>query len=579
MAESNFVKLIDPRLDTHSNSSTIYVLGHGAQNVAYVPQPASSFSNQNLTFNLNNIATFVGRDPRLVLELTAVLTVNVTNNGNTAVNVINSDNFGFRSWPLNRCMNSIQHKINQASYTLNTNEIIDALCHMNTVPEHANFYENTQPDCVDSYTNATGSNLTPLASYTTTLQGNGVYKPRTLNYTVTGNSIAANSTQTTTITCKFNEPLASPFNNIGRSDENVLWGINGEIISIQWVNDIFNNMFSFVVPLGLVLNSNSVDLTSVQPKLDCIYVTPYEEDIPKIPRQSIQHYNDYQIFTQTVQNTPVTPGQTVNAVSSIVAQFTNVPQKILVYIRPTNNARKASLPDVYLSLNNISIQFDNGQPQLSSANSNQLYELSQKNGLCMDREQFLGNVLNSALVSAGAPPVSGVGSLLVIDPVFNLGLRAGISNGSPGRYIMQITNANFTNNTSQTIDGISLFIVGITNAVLERNGTEYRNYLISLPDGAVNRAKSLGAVNRDWWYGERFSNQFLSGGGIGSFFKKALSLGKAGLSKGLSLLAQHPDLVQTGLQAASSALGSGGRANAKYARSVHPKKDMDLFFE
>jgi hypothetical protein len=577
MSESHFVKLIDPRLDTHSNRSTVYVLGHGAQTVAYVPQPASSYSNQTLTFNLNNIAQFVGRDPRLVLNLTANVAISITNATTSALNFVNSDNFGLRSWPVNRCMSSIQHKINQASYTLNTNEIIDALCHINSVPENANFYDNTQPDCVDNYATATGSNITPLASFTTTIQGDGIYKPRTLNYTVSSNSIPASSTRTIYITVNLSEPLATPFCNIGKTDEPVLWGINGEIISIQWVNDLFNNMFSLVVPTGLTVNSATVDLTSVQPSLDCIYITPYEDDIPKIPHQSIQHYNDYQIFNSVVKTSATAPGANVNAVSSIVAQFTNVPQKILVYVRPTNSARSASLPDVYLTLNNISVQWDNGQPQLSSANGNQLFEVSQKNGLCMDREQFLGEVLNSALVAGGADPVSGVGSVLVLDPVFNLGCRPGISNGSPGRYIMQITNANFTNNTSQTISSVSLYIVGVSNAILERNGTEYRNYLISLPDGALSRARMMNAINRDWWYGERFSNQFLNGGGLGNLFKKALSLGKQGLSKGLNLLAQNPDIVSQGLQMAQKALG--GRAKTGYAKSVHPKKNMDLFFE
>ncbi len=576
MAESHFVKLVDPRLDTKSNRATVYVLGHGAQNVSYVPQPASSYSNQNLTFNLNNIAQFVGRDPRLVLNLTANLSINCTNTSNNALNVITSDNFGLRSYPVNRCMSSIQHKINQASYTLNTNELIDALCHINSVPENSNFYDNTQCDCVDNYANASGSNLTPLASYTSTLQGDGIYKPRTLNFTVSNNTIPANSTQTVFVNCKLSEPLASPFCNIGKNDDPVLWGINGEIISIQWVNDLFNNMFSFVSPSNITVNTRVVDLTTVQPSLDCIYITPYEEDIPKIPHQTIQHYNDYQVFNSVVQSSNVAPGASVNAVSSIVAQFTNVPQKILIYVRPTNNGRKASLPDVYLTLNNISIQWDNGQPQLSSANKNQLYELSQKNGLCMNREQFCGTVLNSSLVAGGAQPVSGVGSVLTIDPIMNLGCRPGISNGSPGRYILQVTNANFTNNTSQTLEGVSLYIVGITNAILERNGTEYRNYLISLPDGALQQAKLMNAINRDWWYGERFTNGFLSGGGLGNLFKRALALGKQGLKSGVNLLAQNPDIVQQGIKMAQKALGSGA---AKYARSVHPKKNMDLFFE
>ena len=47
----------------------------------------------------------------------------------------------------------------------------------------------TMPDLIDNYFSATGANLNPLQSYSTTLAGDGVYKPRTLQYEVSGNGI------------------------------------------------------------------------------------------------------------------------------------------------------------------------------------------------------------------------------------------------------------------------------------------------------------------------------------------------------------------------------------------------------
>ena len=106
---------------------------------------------------------------------------------------IQADNFGFKQYPLARCQQSIQHQINQASYTLNTNDVLDAISRMNFLPSDCNFYDNTCPDYIDNYAAATGRNFNPLESYASTLTGDGVYtKPRTIGFDISGNSIPAN---------------------------------------------------------------------------------------------------------------------------------------------------------------------------------------------------------------------------------------------------------------------------------------------------------------------------------------------------------------------------------------------------
>ena len=71
-----------------------------------------------------------------------------------------------------------------------------------------------QPDNISNYASASGSTLNPIIPYTSSIAGDGIYKPRSNNITVAGNSFAANATQNVTITCNLYEPLISPFNNL-----------------------------------------------------------------------------------------------------------------------------------------------------------------------------------------------------------------------------------------------------------------------------------------------------------------------------------------------------------------------------
>lgn len=580
MAMQHFARVVDTRLGAHSNATIKYVVEEGAQNVAYVPLRSSSHNNQLTNFNLNNIAQFVARDSRLNIEFTATAIITVINSTGSAINAISADNFGMRQFGYNRTISSMQHKINQSTYTLQTGQILDSIARLNILSENANFYDNTQPDCIDNFANATGTNLTPLGAYTNVPQGNGSFKPRTLNYTVSGNSIAANSTGSVSVSVKIYEPVISPWNNIGDQNSEALYAINGEILNITYgpTSSLFSAMFNYVPPAGLTVSTvtpPTVDYGS-SAILRCIYLTAYPDMIEEIPRQSIYHYNDYVQYQNNISQTAVAPGAELNAVSSQVCNFTNIPQKILVYARATT--RRYDMPDTYLTIKNIQAVFDNGQPMLTAASPDQLYEISKEAGLTMERANWLGKVLNPALVAAGAAPINGCGSVLVIDPAITMGIRQGQTNGSSGRYVFQIQNANFVNNTSMTFDSVTLFVIGVTNACLERNGSEYRNYNLNVPYDVFQKARDLSPVSTAVYNSEKFDNLFLNGGGIGDFFKRGLSLAKSGLSKALNYAASNPEQVQQALQYAKGKLGGALRVK-KGHHDIHPKRDMELYFE
>ena len=509
-----YARVLDTRLEALSDNQVCYALKEGSAVTSFVPLTASSYSNQNLTFNLNNIADFTARDSRLAITMTAVATFSVTNDTLAPVSFFQSDNFGLKQFPVNRGFSSIQHQINQASYTLQSNEILDSITRLNLLPMDCDFYENTQPDFISSYLASTGTHFNPLASYASTNAGDGIYKPRTLQYSFTNNAVAndpvipASSTRTIVITASFYEPLITPFCNVSSEDSRALYAITGELISINFVPDLWSNMFACVVPTGLTITTPSsaiVRVDTIAPVLNCIYLTPKQDTIHEIPRQSVYQYNDYSIFSNTLP--AVLAGASAPQASSQVVNFTNLPDKILVYARLSNGARTTATPDKYLRIRSLTCTFDNGLPIFAGASQDQLYDISKRNALQMPRSCWKQLQLNYGNEVAGA--LYGCGSVMVISPALDLGIRPTDTTGSGGRYIFQVQNLQLENATDIDMASVTLYVVGINSAVLERVGSQYRNYLLTTPPDIINQAKALPAVSYSRYLSSRFSNSFL----------------------------------------------------------------------
>lgn len=516
-----FVQVLDTRLSQESENSTSYALKEGAGVVVYNNLLSSSHSNSTTNFSLNNIGDAIARDSRMVMGLDVTLTMNMTNTTAGTLNMIQADNFGLKSYPLNKMISSIQHRVNQASYTLNTNEILDVITRLNHLPQDQNFYYNTQCDEIDNYAAATGSHLNPLQSYSTAVVGDGVFKPRSVGYTVTsGNTLATGATGNVIVNIKLYEPLITPFNNVSKKEARALYAINGESINITYVSDLFNNLICFVPPTGCTLNSTTVNLGN-NASLFTQYLTPKPSTIAKIPNESLFPYNDYSIFNNLIA-TSVAAGASISAASQVV-NFSSVPDKILIYARQQDNQRSATQADKYLRLDSLNVSLDNGLPCLNGSTTNDLYNISCRNGLQMSRPAFKQELLNAQNQVAG--DLYGCGSVLVLDPAYDLGLRDGVTTASNGRFIFQVNNCNFTNATATTFNYVNLYVVGISNAQLKRVGSQYMNYLLTVPDNIVQNVQQLPVVSHNEYVDSKFSNSFMSGGGISDYFKKAYKTG------------------------------------------------------
>jgi hypothetical protein len=514
--QEKFFKVLDTRLEQHAENRVNYVLQEGAAVVSYQNLLSTSHSNQNTNFQLNNIASTVARGSKMNIGLNVVVSMTFNNTGTTTAQPIGSDNFGWKSFPCNRIIANIQHQINSANYTLNSNEIIDSVSRLNNYSEDANFNYNTQVDNYDSYAYATGTQINVLSPYSNTIVGEGVNKPRSGNITsITGNSVPAGSSATVTVNATFYEPLWTVFNNVSKKDSRSFFGINGEKISIQYVSDLFNNLVALgALPLNVSLTSWNVSL-GTNANLYVEYITPKQDVMKSLPYTSVYPYSDYQIFSTKVGSNVVQNG-ILSSVSSQVIQFTGLPEKVLIYVRDSNNNRTAQKADNYLKVNNIQISFDNGLQLFQGAIDEKLYEVSTRNGLVQPRQSFMAQQLNLNNVVNGQ--LFGNGSVMVFSPSLDFSIREEDASGSPGRYQMQIQSSNWVNKSTITMVEPTLYIIGISSAVLKREGTNYYNNNLVLPEGVIEDAKELPAVSTDEF--NEAGHDFQMGGGIGSFVKK-----------------------------------------------------------
>ena len=173
----------------------------------------------------------------------------------------------------------------------------------------------------------------------------------------------------------------------------------------------------------------------------------------------------------------------------------------------------------------------------------------------MPRDCWKQSLLNRGVEVNGG--LYGSAGPLVIDPALDLGINEKNSVGSSGRYVFQVQNATFANLTETDFGSITLYVVGINSAILERTGSEYRNRLLSTPDDAINHIKDLPPVSYKQYLAAAHSNLFLMGGGIGDWFKKAHSMG----TRAYDFAKAHVGDVQDIYNAGKNILGRGRASN------------------
>jgi hypothetical protein len=179
-----------------------------------------------------------------------------------------------------------------------------------------------------------------------------------------------------------------------------------------------------------------------QPSLLVKFLSVQPTDL--IQTKNVVPYMSYpRYITTTTGGAPLAPGGRTTITSSSL-QLNQLPDVFIIVVRKPMALQTISDPNFFLKIQSISVNLNNQSGLLSSASPEQLWRLSQKNGSTQNWLEFcgisIGNPTEAPGLGVGASvgaQIGTIGSMLILDPAYDLSLSNYLSSGSLGNYNFQ----------------------------------------------------------------------------------------------------------------------------------------------
>jgi hypothetical protein len=197
------------------------------------------------------------------------------------------------------------------------------------------------------------------------------------------------------------------------------------------------------------------------PELHLLYITP--DLLQTIPPSVTYPYHKLLQFNKAVTPALIS-GETRSNVSSDTLRLSQVPRKMYVFATRSRPTRTFETSDVFARLDKVQVLWNNQDSLFGSASSQQLYQISKKNGINLSWPQWSKHR----------------GSVFCFELGTDLGLPDGQAPGVQGQFSVQI-QASITNTSGAPVD-YELWVLPLLEGTLQ-----------IFPDGA--RA-SLGNLNQ-----------------------------------------------------------------------------------
>ncbi len=208
------------------------------------------------------------------------------------------------------------------------------------------------------------------------------------------------------------------------------------------------------------INTQSVGFANTQLLFNFLSLQP--EQYAKISTKNVVPFVDVPRYLTTSTNATAIPAYTpaylntgasvppsTQIISSQSIQLNQVPDLIIICARVPMSTQNWAYPSGFLTIQNISINFNNASGLLATATAQNLYEMSARNGSSQSWNEFRGlvssTVTSTVAVPTGLPTmIPSTGSLLVLNPVMDFSLPSYLSSSSLGQYQLQfnVTVAN-----------------------------------------------------------------------------------------------------------------------------------------
>lgn len=294
-----------------------------------------------------------------------------------------------RAFPAAQIMNSISVTINNATVTEPVFDYIEALLRYNAYRDLDETQFSTTLDQQDQYQQY--SDFVYFGSARNVLGGYGEQGFYTNRGGFAGVSIISNplgdgvTPVSAILELDVMEPLFISPLDFGMDNQRGLVGVQNFQVSVNvgdlsrlWSHDGVNGqtITSFSATIGSTYN--------LRPSLQFNYLTPkLTQPLPEI---NIFPYYNIDRFSKT--DSPLASGVQRTGFSSDSRNLLCIPKRLYVYVRQSNNTRTFEDTDTYARIDRLSIDFINKNNLINGANTEQLYQMSVKNGCKLSWSQW-----------------------------------------------------------------------------------------------------------------------------------------------------------------------------------------------
>jgi hypothetical protein len=516
MSDFKTVLIEDSRI-ADITASEVFGVQSGPAQSTYQQFQAVSTSNSSIVFNVQIPSENIVIDRHLLLasQLSFQLSLGGAGTAYAVPDAQSCFQYGFsdslQAFPLNSLFTTIQSTINNVSISTNLQDVLPMLMRMNDSRTLSRYNSMTPslPDCAyGEYKSAPGANNNPLADYSTNTYDedfssrgafgldvlqidryvNGVYTDHS-PICVAG---AGNNTWIISIRASLTEPFLalSPFINCEPSQSAGLVGVNNMSMVLNVDSSckrLFSTAKNLVVggvglggfisnialgwataPNGGVYASQAVGFANTRLLFNFLSLQP--EQYAKISTKNVVPFLDYPRYLTTfASGTSIAPGATQRLTSQSI-QLNQVPDLILITARVPMSQQNWNYSSSFLTINGISVNFNNASGLLSTATQQDLYNLSYRNGSSQSFYEFRGfadKTDASVLIAPNPAPIIKVpttGSLLVLAPTMDFSLPSYLSASSLGQYQFQF-NMDVTNQYDFSIAQPEICIITINSGV------------------------------------------------------------------------------------------------------------------
>lgn len=479
----------------------VYAVQTGAAQKTAQSFQATSASNSSIVFSIQVPSENIVVDRAVTVSAQVYLTINIGTAavgagvpaGELAFNLGLTDSL--QAFPLNKLFTTAQSTINNVSVSSNEQDIVDALLRMNNSRELYRYNSTTTslPDqAYLNYQDAVLANNNPLASYNTASYDvdqipRGAF-PVVVNnpsnpiiHYITGGGTDDSLVSTDVddywvipITFQTIEPLLtlSPFTWCDPEyNAQGLVGINNMSFNFTIDNSckrVWSSAFEYTGPYSVSLGwagfNNNNPFQNVQMQFEFLSTQPTQ----LVASKNVCPYYDYARYISNANGgATFNPGVPATFTSNTI-QINQIPDYFIVFARIPMSQQTVLNSASFLTINNVSVNFNNASGLLSSFSQNQLWNMSRKAGLNMNFDEWRGTALKNSADGEGEI-VYTTGSILVIDAA-SLSLPSYLVAGNLGNFQFQIT-LNMTNNYAAAITPELVIITANSGVFVTEQGT------------------------------------------------------------------------------------------------------------